>query len=194
MNAAEVRLAGRVTANPTVSAGEHGDRVTFRILSTERRFVAETREWVDGDQFGVTVVCWGQLATSVIGLVRKGDPVVVIGRISSRQFERSTGGTDYWTDIRADVVSLDLGRGGAGRWMRRPVGERPASDDRVDGEQSGRTLRGGVAPGGWPDQLDADEPTGDAYEAMVDGAAVDGTDPDGLGQTLPHSAPALAVG
>lgn len=166
MNAAEVRLAGRVTAHPTVSVGEHGDRVTFRILSTERRFVPDTREWVDGDQFGVTVVCWGQLATSVIGLVRKGDPVIVIGRISSRQFERSTGGTDYWTDIRADAVALDLGRGGAGRWMRRPMSERPAAEDPAATDRSNAEHPGGSSLGGWDEQLDPGEPPADA----VDGA------------------------
>lgn len=175
MNAAEVRLAGRVTAHPTVSVGEHGDRVSFRILSTERRFVAETREWVDGDQFGVTVVCWGQLATAVIGLVRKGDPVVVLGRISSRQFERSTGGTDYWTDIRADMVALDLGRGGANRWMRRPGHDRPATGEGVDGraDQSGTPatmVTSGTddpAAGNWVDRLDDPELPADAYDELL---------------------------
>lgn len=164
MNAAEVRLAGRVTAHPTVSLGERGDRVTFRILSTERRFVPDTREWVDGDQFGVTVVCWGQLATSVIGLVRKGDPVIVIGRISSRQFERSTGGTDYWTDIRADAVALDLGRGGAGRWMRRPVPERAGSDERAACGLAAVDHAGGPSGEEWADQLEPGEAPADAYD------------------------------
>lgn len=168
MNAAEVRLAGRVTANPTVSAGERGDRVTFRILSTERRFVPDTREWIDGDQFGVTVVCWGPLATSVIGLVRKGDPVVVLGRISSRQFERSTGGTDYWTEIRADMVALDLGRGGAQRWMRRPFHDRPGA---TDGGTEAATVGTGDAAtttnGSWVDGLDDSEPPADAYDDLL---------------------------
>lgn len=159
MNAAEVRLAGRVTAHPVVSVGEHGDRVTFRILSTERRFLPDTREWVDGDQFGVTVVCWGQLATAVIGLVRKGDPVIVIGRISSRQFERSTGGTDYWTDIRADAVALDLGRGGAGRWMRRPAGERPA----IEPADPDGPARPEAAAADWSDELEPDEAPADGH-------------------------------
>lgn len=165
MNAAEVRLTGRVTAHPTVSVGERGDRVTFRILSTERRFVPETREWVDGDQFGVTVVSWGALATAVIGLVRKGDPVVVLGRISSRQFERSTGGTDYWTEIKADMVALDLGRGGAGRWMRRPAHARPVVGD-------GEVAVPGSGPGDpatatWADRLDEAEPPADAYDDLL---------------------------
>ncbi|WP_166442058.1 single-stranded DNA-binding protein [Nakamurella flava] len=172
MNAAEVRLAGRVTAHPTVSLGERGDRVTFRILSTERRFVPDTREWVDGDQFGVTVVCWGQLATSVIGLVRKGDPVIVIGRISSRQFERSTGGTDYWTDIRADAVALDLGRGGAGRWMRRPIAERSGGDERVPGDTGTADHSGGPSSEDWADQLESGEPPADSYDGDHEDALI----------------------
>ena len=167
MNAAEVRLAGRVTAHPTVSVGERGDRVTFRILSTERRFVPDTREWVDGDQFGVTVVCWGPLATAVIGLVRKGDPVVVLGRISSRQFERSAGGTDYWTEIRADMVALDLARGGANRWTRRPHHDRAASGDPGGGGTVTTAGAADLPTDPWADRLDEIEPPADAYDHLA---------------------------
>ncbi len=103
-----VTIVGRVATNPTVSTSNGVDRVTLRVVSTERRF--EDGVWVDGDEFGANVVCWRTVAAGVLKLVRKGDPLIVTGRISTRKFERN-GATEYYTDIRADLVAFDLAKG-----------------------------------------------------------------------------------
>jgi single-strand DNA-binding protein len=49
------------------------------------------------------------LASSVLTTVRKGDPIVVIGRISTRKYEKN-GGVEYFTDVKGDFVGLDVAK------------------------------------------------------------------------------------
>ncbi len=151
---ASVTLVGRVGNNPQVSLGPSGDRASFRMITTERRFDKAADDWVDGDEFGVSVVCWKALANAVLATVRKGDPLVVTGRIATRRFDKD-GVTQYFTEVKADVVGLDIGRAG-NRFVRqspesRPGTTRPADQDeqvhRPDG-QSGGIESGGIESGG----------------------------------------------
>jgi single-strand DNA-binding protein len=112
MNAATVTIVGRAGTNPQVSLGSTGDRASFRVVSTDRRFDKASDSWVDGDECWLTVVCWRALAKAVVSTVRRGDPVVVIGKITNRTFEKN-GVTQYFTDIRADFVGLDAARIGS---------------------------------------------------------------------------------
>ncbi len=127
MDAATVTIVGRAVTAPTRSSTSAGDRVSFRVVSTERRYDQESKEWVDGDEFGVGVVCWRHLAGRVVDTVGVGDPIVVIGRISTRKFERN-GATEYFTDVRADVVAVDVARMGS-RFVRGRQGPDHASPE-----------------------------------------------------------------
>ena len=108
---ASVTIVGRAGTHPQLSVGLTGDRVSFRVVATERRFDRAADDWVDGDEFGVTVVCWRTMATAVLNTVRKGDPVVILGRISTRRFERD-GVTQYFTEVKADFIGLDVAKAG----------------------------------------------------------------------------------
>lgn len=116
-HAASITLTGRVGTDLQLSSGLTGDRVTFRVVATERRFDRDGQGWVDGDEFGVRVICWRGLAAAVAATVRRGDPVVVVGRIATRRFEKE-GATQYFTEVKADTVGLDVARVG-GRIARK---------------------------------------------------------------------------
>ncbi len=124
MDGAELTMSGRAATNPVISGGK-GERVSFRAVSTERRFDEASGDWVDGDEFGITVVCWRQLGAAVLQLVRKGDPVVLVGKISTRKFERD-GVIEYFTEVKADHVALDVARSG-GRIKRDDSSHTPES-------------------------------------------------------------------
>lgn len=127
---ASITIVGRAGSTPQLSGGSTADRVTFRVVSTERRFDKATDTWVDGDEFGVTVVCWRAMAISVITSIRKGDPVVVVGRIVTRRYEKD-GVMQYFTEVKADSVALDVARVGS-RFTRNQLDPRPAEDGRTD--------------------------------------------------------------
>lgn len=90
--------------------GEGTDLSTFRLATTPRRWDRNQRAYVDGTTTWFTVQCWRALAVHVRDSIRRGDPVVVIGRLK----------TEEWTkdDVRnsrivleATSVGHDLSRG-----------------------------------------------------------------------------------
>jgi single-strand DNA-binding protein len=139
---ASVTIVGRAGTHPQLSVGLTGDRVSFRVVATERRFDRTADDWVDGDEFGVTVVCWRTMAAAVLNVVRKGDPVVIVGRISTRRFERD-GVTQYFTEVKADFVGLDVARAGT-RFTRNPMEPRPAEEP--TGLPAGSDQAGSASP------------------------------------------------
>jgi single-strand DNA-binding protein len=150
---AVLTMSGRAATNPTIS-GAKGERVSFRAVSTERRYDEASGDWIDGDEFGVTVVCWRSLGTSVLQLVRKGDPVVVDGKISTRKFERN-GVIDYFTEVKADHVAFDVARA-AGRIKRqdsapdlstvKPLAEAGEQAATEDGQDAGDPFQAMMEP------------------------------------------------
>jgi single-strand DNA-binding protein len=157
-DAAAVTLVGRAGTHPQIS-GNSPDRVSLRIITTERWFDKATNVWVDGDEFGVTVVCWKGLGGAVLKTVRKGDPIIVTGRITTRRFEKD-GATAYFTEVKADVVGLDVARMGA-RFARVAFEPRETTDAAegtdlaapADGQQSDLPEPGvdGERPADWDD-------------------------------------------
>jgi single-strand DNA-binding protein len=90
--------------------GESTDLSTFRLATTPRRWDRDQKAYVDGTTTWFTVQCWRHLAVHVRDSVRRGDPVVVVGRLK----------TEEWTkdDVRhsrqyleASSVGHDLSRG-----------------------------------------------------------------------------------
>ena len=141
MNAASVTLVGRAAAHPQVSVGSTGERVSFRVVATERYFDKALNDWVSGDEFGVSVVCWRTLGMAVLTTVRKGDPVIVSGRIATRRFEKN-GTTQYFTEVKADFVGLDVAKAGS-RFTRTPMEPREIVEPATPPAESDSTELGG---------------------------------------------------
>ncbi|RIJ76682.1 single-stranded DNA-binding protein [Nakamurella silvestris] len=113
MGSAVVQVFGNVVAHPKISTEHEGrERVSLRVVATERKRDPDTGTWSDGDEFGVNVVCWRALARGVSRSIFRGDPVVVIGRISTRYYQ-AEGEQRSTTEIRATHVGHDLSRGTA---------------------------------------------------------------------------------
>lgn len=79
--------------------GEATDLSTFRLASTPRRWDKSQRQYVDATTNWLTVQCWRSLATHARDSLRRGDPVVVVGRLR----------TEEWTkdDVRHSRFYLD---------------------------------------------------------------------------------------
>jgi single-strand DNA-binding protein len=113
--------------------------VTFRVAATSRRFVKEQGGWVDGDSLRVRVTCWRRLAENVSVSVQLGDPVIVHGRLYTRDWVDDGGTRHSSYELEAVSVGFDLARG-VGKFARRKIAggtdmvEGPANDARVGGE------------------------------------------------------------
>lgn len=111
----------------------------FKVASTARRLDRESGRWVDGNSLRVRVNCWRKLAEGVAASVMVGDPIVVVGRLYTRDWTDGEGNNRTLYEMEAVAVGHDLARG-RGRFARnRPTMATSAVEDaeaetRVRGE------------------------------------------------------------
>jgi single-strand DNA-binding protein len=105
-----ITVVGNVVDSPRKVRLSNGSVTNFRMASTGRRFDASSQRFVDGATFYVDVECWNDLSNHVSGSVSQGDPVVVVGMISTHEWETDTGRRSK-PRIRARAVGHDLARG-----------------------------------------------------------------------------------
>lgn len=118
-----ITVQGNLTAEPIGRTTANGAAVVnLRIASNSRRFDKEAGEFRDGDPMYIGVTCWRGLAGNVLASLRKGDSVVVFGKLLQRSYEAKDGGTRTVMEIDALAVGPDLNRWPAD--LRRP--QRPA--------------------------------------------------------------------
>jgi single-strand DNA-binding protein len=170
--------------------------VTFRVAATSRRYVKEQGGWVDGDSLRVRVTCWRRLAENVSVSVQLGDPVIVHGRLYTRDWVDESGARRSSYELEAMAVGFDLARG-VGKFARRKVAgstdmiEGPASDARVGGELT-EEMEDPGRPADLPADNDLFEPFDPALYEVSDGAREDpsAAGPDTLDPSMPDpSAP-----
>jgi len=115
MNDITLTVVGNVVKDVEMRFTKAGDPVaSFRVAMSSRRFDKANERWVDGDTHYFTVTCWRSLAHNVVESVHKGMPVMVHGRLRSREVARECGDTSHlmrYHDIEAISVGPDLARG-----------------------------------------------------------------------------------
>ena len=80
---------------------------SFRLASSQRRFDRSQERWVDGETNWYTITGFRQLAINAAASVKKGDRVVVVGRLKIRDWENGErSGTTI--EIDADSLGHDL--------------------------------------------------------------------------------------
>jgi single-strand DNA-binding protein len=84
-----------------------GDVVSFWLRANERRFDKSTGTWVDGKHFATRVTCWRRLAGQVYESLGKGDPVIVVGKLHTTEYE-SEGQRRFGTELEAFAVGPNL--------------------------------------------------------------------------------------
>ena len=183
INDANIDLAGFVASEPSFKRLATGtSHAKLRVAYTERRLNRETGEWGDGPTSFVTVLCWRSLADNVAMCLRKGEPVLVRGRLRVREYEGKDGSRGTETEIDASSVGHDLNRGVAHfSRTRRAPGETAA--------ESAETLAAAQSQDGEeqdpPAGRDGPALPGDAAgdDAAADGAAGgNGTGRNGAGR------------
>ncbi len=191
-----IDLAGFVASEPAFKRLENGTSTAkLRVAYTERRFSRETGEWADGPTSFVTVLCWRTLADTVAISLRKGEPVVVRGRLRVREYPGKDGSPRIAVEVDASSVGHDLSRGVAHfSRTRRAAGETAAESAealRASGNGHAAGPGSGTAPGENADGLEPglDEPGAaepesaerGAAEPSLAGTAADGPDEAGDG-------------
>jgi single-strand DNA-binding protein len=116
---AQVHITGY--AGTEVETRGNGTVSVFRLACTPR--IRTKSGWGDGNTTWIEVACFRTLAQHVAQSVRKGDPVLVVGKLRTNQWEKD-GQTHERLVLEADLVGHDLNRGTSA--FRRPPRLAPA--------------------------------------------------------------------
>ncbi|MDT0260446.1 single-stranded DNA-binding protein [Jatrophihabitans lederbergiae] len=111
MYGTNITIVGNVVDEVVNKPTQSGlSRASFRVASTQRRKDRETGQWVDGHKFFVNVTFWREFAENVAASLKKGDPVVVNGKIYSRQYVKDENSHIAY-EIEPESIGHDLARG-----------------------------------------------------------------------------------
>jgi single-strand DNA-binding protein len=108
MNEPIITLIGNLAADPELRFTPSGVAVCkLRMAQTPRDKKGDT--WEDGEPFWQDVTVWREMAENVAESLRRGDRVIVTGRLKQREYEaKDGGGKRRATDLEADAIGPDL--------------------------------------------------------------------------------------
>jgi single-strand DNA-binding protein len=109
----QVTLVGQVASDVkfTLSKRPEGEDdlsvARFRVASTTRKFDKAQQAWVNGDTVFATAVCFRRMAEHVTGSLKRGDPVMVHGKMQMRSW-RDENRSGHELEIIATAVGHNL--------------------------------------------------------------------------------------
>ncbi|WP_104173134.1 single-stranded DNA-binding protein [Arthrobacter sp. Y81] len=129
---------------------------SFRLGSTDRRYDRASSMWVDGNTNWFTVQGYRQLAGNMGCSIKKGQRVIIVGRLKMRSWEKD-GRIYHVAEIDAESVGHDLMWGSANFTRTAGNTAQPGAGQGQSGPASG--AQDGVAP-----DLEDPESAGDRGE------------------------------
>lgn len=163
-----VTVVGNLVADPRlIETDGRAPMVSFRVASTPRRFDRRSGEWRDGETLFTNVTCWRGLAENVMLSLKKGNSVIVHGRLTKRGYETKAGEHRESVDIDALAVGPELSRVATViKRVERSATSTPWEAATAEGPA------GEPATGTGPDEFDAAMPVAEG------GPELDGVDED----------------
>ena len=136
-----ISLRGFVTAEPKFwqSSPTQTPLAEIRLGHTPRRLNRTTGEWEDGETSYYTIKCWRRLAVNVKGCLRKGDMILVRGKVVMRTWVDDQQRNRVQMQVEADAVGHDLAFG----WSHFNRGDQSpwnATRNKAEGEATGADI------------------------------------------------------
>jgi len=132
----DITVTGWVGSEVTTLPAQDGRAAytTFRLGSTRRWWNRTTGQWQDARTEWFQVKAWRTLAVNTGLSLRKGVPVVVQGRLSTREWQDQGGATRTSLVLEATAIGLDLTYGTV-RFERTLAGAAAIAPDEVRDER-----------------------------------------------------------
>ncbi|MCW4464635.1 single-stranded DNA-binding protein [Glutamicibacter sp. MNS18] len=113
-----VTIRAVVGTEPQLSITPQGTTILkFRAATHERKRDPQSGEWSDAGTNWFSVSCFRGLAENAMESLRRGDRVIIYGKLQIRQFERTDGSTGTSADLEAYGLGHDL-KFGTGSFTR----------------------------------------------------------------------------
>jgi len=185
----QVTLCGYVAKEPMFKTFGNGTSFAkFRMAFTDRRRDRQTGEWSDGGTTFLAVKCFRRLAENVAGSLRKGEPVMVSGRMYTHEYTSADGQKRSELQVDASSIGHDLNRGvaifsrtrkAAGGTALEAAAGAPADMAEAEGYGSDDAAPGGLDPLDAADVADSGLTDGDVTDGDVTDSEV--TDAEATG-------------
>jgi len=127
MNDTMITLQGWLGTDVTLRKAGEVPVASFRLACTPRRFNRRTENWSDGITQWYTVNVWRGLAENAAASLRRGDPVVVTGRMQLHTYVNNNDVEVTVFEVEASHLGHDLSRG-TSAFTRTPKAESPAEE------------------------------------------------------------------
>ncbi len=113
-----IQVVGTIATEPKLIHPASGTQLcSFRLASDERRYDKDTHTWIDNGSNWFGVVAFRSLAAHAHESFRKGDRVIVTGRLRMRSWEKDDR-RGVSVEIDADALGHDV-RWGISRFEKR---------------------------------------------------------------------------
>ena len=107
MSNADVTIKGNVTADPELKFSSNGNARLLFSVASNRNFQVNG-EWQKETSF-FNVVAWRKTAEDAAGILEKGLPVIITGRLEQRAWEDKDSGQKRSTvEVVADSVAVNV--------------------------------------------------------------------------------------
>lgn len=108
---ASVTLVGRLGADPELRFGASGMPILkARLVTSGRKKDPETDKWIDVDTTWWAISAFREMAESAAESLRKGDEIIVVGKMKSREYETPEGEKRSVFEVTADHIGPSLRR------------------------------------------------------------------------------------
>ena len=98
-----ITIVGRVGQDPVKL---NGGGVRLRIVSNDRVKNDLTGNWEDKDTSWWTVKAWKNLAEQAVATLKKGQEVVIVGKIYEETWKDKEGNSRTSYDVNADTIAV----------------------------------------------------------------------------------------
>lgn len=103
-----VTVVGNVGADPVVHETSTGRVTNFNLCCSSRVLDRQTGEWSDGSTTWFRIACWSALGANVAESIRRGERVIVTGKLKVNSYELRDGGERTTVELAAINVGHDL--------------------------------------------------------------------------------------
>ncbi len=139
MNDTTITLQGWLGSDVTLRRAGETLVAHFRVACTPRHFQRKTGDWADAETQWYTVNAWRGLADNCGRSLRRGDAVVVHGRLLAKTWTNQSGTEVTTFEVEASVVGHDLTRG-TSQFSRPPRAESEVAGQAAEAEQEGQAV------------------------------------------------------
>lgn len=109
MNETTITLIGNLTADPELRFTSTGTAVAnFTVATNPRTFDKTSGEWRDAEPLFLRCTLWRTPAENLAESLRRGDRVIVVGRLRQRSFDTRDGDKRTVTECDATEVGASL--------------------------------------------------------------------------------------